>query len=327
MHVLVIGGAGYIGSHVVKELLKNNVKVTVFDDLSTGQEINLFPSAHFINGTILDTDALGRAMCQNVDAVIFLAGKKAVGESMQNPAKYANTNLIGVINVLNTMAECSVKKIIFSSSAAVYGTPSYLPMDEKHPLNPLSFYGFTKLETERLLEWYDRLKGIRFVALRYFNAVGYDADGDIKGLEKNSQNLLPIVMEVACKKRSILNIFGNDYDTPDGTCIRDYIHVTDLATGHWKALQYLNDGGKSDSINLGTGKGISVMEMVQKTEEVIGHKITTAFDSRRPGDPDVVEASAKKAKEILGWEAEHSSLENIIQTTWNVYKKQMLNKH
>lgn len=324
MHVLVIGGAGYIGSHVVKELLKNDVKVTVFDDLSTGQEINLFPKAHFIKGTILDTDILGRTMCQNVDAVIFLAGKKAVGESMQNPAKYANTNLIGMINVLNTMLECGVNKFIFSSSSSVYGNPTYLPIDEKHPLNPMSFYGFTKLETERLLAWYDKLKGIRFVALRYFNAVGYDADGDIKGLEKNPQNLLPIIMEVACKKRDMLNIFGNDYDTTDGTCIRDYIHVTDLATGHWKALEYLNKGGQSEAINLGTGKGLSVLEMVQKTEEVIGQKIPSVFDLRRPGDPAVVEASAEKAKQVLGWTAEHSDLENIIKTTWALYKKQLL---
>ena len=324
MHVLVIGGAGYIGSHVVKELLKKDIKVTVFDDLSTGLEINLFPNAHFIKGTILDTDILGRTMSQNVDAVIFLAGKKAVGESMQNPAKYANTNLIGVINVLNTMLECGVKKFIFSSSSSVYGNPTYLPIDEKHQLNPMSFYGFTKLETERLLSWYDKLKGIRFVALRYFNAVGYDADGDIKGLEKNPQNLLPIIMEVACKKRNMLNIFGNDYDTTDGTCIRDYIHVTDLATGHVKALEYLNNGGQSDFINLGTGKGLSVLEMVQKTEEIIGHKIPSVFDLRRPGDPSVVEASAEKAKQVLGWTAEHSDLENIIKTTWAVYKKQLL---
>ena len=324
MHVLVIGGAGYIGSHVVKELLKKDIKVTVFDDLSTGLEINLFPNAHFIKGTILDTDILGRTMSQNVDAVIFLAGKKAVGESMQNPAKYANTNLIGVINVLNTMLECGVKKFIFSSSSSVYGNPTYLPIDEKHQLNPMSFYGFTKLETERLLSWYDKLKGIRFVALRYFNAVGYDADGDIKGLEKNPQNLLPIIMEVACKKREMLNIFGNDYDTTDGTCIRDYIHVTDLATGHVKALEYLNNGGQSDFINLGTGKGLSVLEMVQKTEEIIGHKIPSVFDLRRPGDPSVVEASAEKAKQVLGWTAEHSDLENIIKTTWAVYKKQLL---
>ena len=323
MHILVIGGAGYIGSHVVKELLKNNVKVTVLDDLSTGQEINLFPNADFTKGSILDKEILEKAMSQNVDGVIFLAGKKAVGESMADPAKYANTNLIGAINVLNTMLKYSVNKFIFSSSASVYGSPTYLPIDEKHPLNPMSFYGFTKLETERLLKWYDELKGIRFIALRYFNAVGYDAEGDIKGLEKNPQNLLPIIMEVACGKRPLLKIFGNDYDTPDGTCIRDYIHVTDLATGHWKALEYLNNGGKSDVINLGTGKGISVLQILNKTQEVIQRGINNSFAERRPGDPAIVEASAEKALNVLGWKAQHSDLENIIKTTWAVYEKEV----
>ena len=320
MHILVIGGAGYIGSHVVKELLKHNVQVTVYDDLSTGQEINLFPGTSFVKGSILDISLLKQSMNQNVDGVIFLAAKKAVGESMQNPEKYSTNNLIGTINVLNAMLESGVKKFIFSSSAAVYGAPQYLPIDEKHPVNPMSFYGFTKLATERLLIWYDELKGIHFIALRYFNAVGYDAEGDIKGLEKNPQNLLPIIMEVACQKREKLNIFGNDYDTPDGTCLRDYIHVTDLATGHWKALEYLENGGKSEIVNLGTGKGISVMEMVKKTQEIIGKDIPYSFEPRRPGDPAVVVATAQKAKELLNWQAEHSNLDNIIQTTWAVYK-------
>ena len=321
MHILVIGGAGYIGSHVVKELLKQKIKVTVFDDLSTGQRINLFPEAEFIEGSILDKEKLFNALSQNVDGIVFLAGKKAVGESMENPAKYANTNLIGVINLLNGMLEYGVKKFIFSSSAAVYGAPEYLPMDEKHPLNPMSFYGFTKLETERLLKWYDELKGIRFVALRYFNAVGYDAEGDIRGLEKNPQNLLPIVMETVVGERDCLNIFGNDYDTRDGTCIRDYIHVTDLATAHYMALKYLINGGKSEIINLGTGKGISVMEIVQKTQEIIGKKINYVFAPRRAGDPAAIEAAADKALKILNWRAEHSDLNNIIRTTWTVYKK------
>lgn len=321
MHILVVGGAGYIGSHVVKELLNQKIEVTVFDDLSTGQRINLFPEAKFIEGSILDKNSLYGALSQNVDGIIFLAGKKAVGESMENPAKYANTNLIGVINLLNGMVEHGVKKFIFSSSAAVYGAPEYLPMDEKHPLNPMSFYGFTKLETERLLKWYDELKGIRFVALRYFNAVGYDAEGSIQGLEKNPQNLLPIVMEVAVGTREALNIFGNDYDTRDGTCIRDYIHVTDLATAHYKALMYLVNGGKSESINLGTGQGISVMEIVQKTQDVIGKKINYAFAPRRAGDPAAITAAADKALKVLDWKAEHSDLDNIIQTTWSVYQK------
>lgn len=320
MHILVIGGAGYIGSHVVKELLKNNDKVTVYDDLSTGQKINLFPQARFIKGSILDTKTLAEAMSDSVDGVIFLAGKKAVGESMQYPEKYAETNLIGAVNILNCMSTYGVRKFIFSSSAAVYGSPEYLPIDEKHPLNPMSFYGFTKLETERLLKWYSDLKGIRFVALRYFNAVGYDADGEIKGLEKNPQNLLPIIMEVATKKRPALSIFGNDYDTKDGTCIRDYIHVTDLAVGHLKALAYLDNGGASEVINLGTGKGISVLEMLQKTQEIIGEEINHVFEARRAGDPAEVMASAEKANRLLNWKARHSDLENIIRTTWNAYK-------
>ena len=320
MHILVIGGAGYIGSHVVKELLKHDVKVTVYDDLSTGQEINIFPQTTFIKGSILDIPLLKQTMSQDVTGVIFLAAKKAVGESMQNPEKYATNNLIGTINVLNAMSEYGVKEFIFSSSAAVYGAPQYLPIDEKHAVNPMSFYGFTKLATERLLKWYDELKGVRFVALRYFNAVGYDAQKDIRGLEKNPQNLLPIIMEVACQKREKLSIFGNDYDTPDGTCLRDYIHVTDLATGHWKALEYLENGGQSEIVNLGTGKGISVMEMVKKTQEVIGKDISYSFEARRPGDPAVVVASADKAKQLLNWQAIHSDLDNIIQTTWAVYK-------
>ena len=323
MHILVIGGAGYIGSHVVKELLKNNIKVTVFDDLSTGQKVNLFPEADFVQASILDREVLKETMSRNVDGIVFLAGKKAVGESMENPAKYANTNLIGAVNVLNTMLECGVNKFIFSSSAAVYGTPTYLPLDEKHPVNPLSFYGFTKLETERLLKWYDDLKGIKFVALRYFNAVGYDADGSIKGLEVNPQNLLPIVMEVACGKRPVLNIFGNDYDTPDGTCIRDYIHVTDLAVAHRKALEYLLGGGSSEIVNLGTGKGVSVQEMVQKTQEVIGRAVAHNIAPRRAGDPAIVVSAADKALKVLGWHAEHSDLDNIIKTTWAVYRDSM----
>lgn len=320
MHILVIGGAGYIGSHVVKALLKNNMKVSVFDNLSTGTELNLFQNTKFIKGDILNYEEILSAMKQNVDGIVLLAGKKAVGESMENPQKYALNNISGTINVLNAMAEAGVKKAIFSSSAAVYGTPQYYPMDEKHPVNPMSFYGFTKLETERFLAWYDQLKGIKFVSLRYFNAVGYDEDGDIRGLEENPQNLLPIVMEVATGKREKLKIFGDDYDTRDGTCIRDYIHVTDLGDAHARALQYLEKGGDSQILNLGTSKGISVLEMVLKTQELTGKKIPYEIAPRRAGDPAIVTAKADKAKEVLGWDASHSDLDNIILSTWNVYK-------
>ncbi len=321
MHILVIGGAGYIGSHVVHALLQKNEKVTVFDNLSTGQKVNLFSKAQFIEGDILDKSSLLNAMRQDVDAVILLAAKKAVGESMENPALYSQNNISGMLNVLNTMLETGVKNIVFSSSAAVYGTPQYLPIDEAHPLNPMSFYGFTKLETERFLKWYHELKGLNYIALRYFNAVGYDETGAIRGLEQNPQNLLPIIMEVAVGKRESLNIYGNDYDTPDGTCIRDYIHVTDLADAHVKALQHLKEQKESLSLNLGTEKGLSVLEMVKETEKVIQRPIPYQYAPRRAGDPAIITASAHKAKTILNWTPTHSSLENIISSTWAVYLK------
>lgn len=322
MHILVIGGAGYIGSHVVKALLNRGMNVTVFDNLSTGTKINLFDNADFIEGDILNYEQILFSMKQNVDGIVLLAGKKAVGESMENPMKYAFNNINGVVNVLNAMVESGVNKAIFSSSAAVYGVPQYSPMDEEHPVNPMSFYGFTKHETERLLKWYDELKGIKFVSLRYFNAVGYDEQGDVKGLEENPQNLLPIVMEAAIGKRDKVKIFGNDYETRDGTCIRDYIHVTDLGSAHALALEFLEKGGASQILNLGTSQGSSVLEMITKTQEVIGRPVPYEFAPRRAGDPAVVTAKADKAREILGWEAQHSDLDNIIRSTWNVYNKQ-----
>lgn len=321
MHILVIGGAGYIGSHVVKALLNSDHKVSVYDNLSTGLEINYFKDADYTVGDILDYPVLHKAMSRDVDAVIHLAAKKAVGESMENPEKYALNNIAGAINVLNAMSACSVKRLVFSSSAAVYGEPVYLPMDEKHPLNPMSFYGFTKYDMERYFEWYDNLKKIKYVSLRYFNAVGYDEEGDVRGLENNPQNLLPIVMEVANGSREKMKIFGNDYPTRDGTCIRDYIHVTDLGTAHAAAISYLEKAEESQIFNLGTSEGISVLEMVNKTEELIGRKINYEFAPRRPGDPAVITASAEKATRILGWKAEHSAVDNIILSTWQVYKR------
>ena len=320
MKILVIGGAGYIGSHVVKSLLAAKHEVCVYDNLSTGLEQNLFANAQFIRGDILDYGSLLPAMRQNIDAVIFLAAKKAVGESMENPEKYANNNLVGALNTLNAMTEAGVKKIIFSSSAAVYGMPEYLPVDEKHPTSPINFYGFTKLDMENYMKWYDTLKGIKFVSLRYFNAVGYDEDGIVKGLENKPQNLLPIIMEAACGLRDKVMVFGNDYDTRDGTCIRDYIHVSDLASAHLCAIDYLQKSNESQIFNLGTEKGISVLEMLLKTQEITGKEISYEFAPRRAGDPAVLLDSPLKAKELLGWQATHSSLENIIDSTWKVYK-------
>lgn len=316
--VLVIGGAGYIGSHVVKELLEGGYETLVFDDLSTGQEVNLFKEAGFIRGNILDKKALDDAMRQNIDAVVHLAGKKAVGESMETPQKYAENNINGSVNILNSMVKNGVKHIVFSSSAAVYGTPQYLPLDEKHPLNPVNFYGFTKMEVENLMEWYSRLKDFNFIALRYFNAVGYAADKSITGREKNPQNLVPIIMEAATGKRDGFAIFGSDYDTPDGTCLRDYIHVSDLASAHVAAIHRLMTDKKSYKLNLGTGKAVSVKEIVDATENVIGKRLNYRYAARRSGDPAVVVAKADLAREVLNWRPRYTDIEEIIRTVWNL---------
>lgn len=320
MRILVIGGAGYIGSHVVHALLNKGHSVCVFDNMSTGRTENLFPQADFIQGDILDKSALNQAL-KNCDAVIHLAAKKAVGESMANPEKYAENNITGTLNVLNAMAANDVHHFVFSSSAAVYGMPDVSVIDESCPVNPINFYGFTKLEIERFLDWYDRLKGISFVSLRYFNAVGYDASGAVRGLEQNPQNLLPVIMEVATGVRPELSIFGNDYPTPDGTCIRDYIHVTDLASAHVLAIEHLASGKESQKLNLATGSGHSVLEMLQATERIIGRTLPHRFAPRRSGDPAILIANADKATAVLGWHPQHSDLENIIKTTWAVYQK------
>lgn len=317
MKVLVVGGAGYIGSHVAKALMLKGHEVTVYDNLSTGQEINLFKQNRFIKGDILDYPALVEAM-RGQDAVVHLAAKKAVGESMENPMLYSVNNISGSLNILNAMVECGAKYIVFSSSAAVYGMPEVSTIDENVPLNPINYYGFTKLEIEKFMGWYDRLKGIKFVALRYFNAVGYDADGDIRGKEINSQNLLPIMMEVVSGKRDKLKIFGNDYPTPDGTCIRDYIHVSDLASAHVLALEKLNQGMTSQSLNLGTEKGTSVLEMLRAVEKVVGRKLPAEFAPRRAGDPAILVASAAKARSLLGWKPQYLDVEKIVQTVYNI---------
>ena len=319
--ILVIGGAGYIGSHVVKALLENNFAVTVYDNLSTGQEQNLFKDAEFIKGDILDVPALQKVMSKDFDAVVHLAAKKAVGESMENPQLYALNNLNGAVNICNAMVDNGVKNLVFSSTAAVVGTPKYVPVDENHPLEPMSFYGFTKLKMEELMHWYSQLKDFHYIALRYFNAVGYAADGSITGREKNPQNLLPIIMEVATGKRDKLLVFGNDYDTPDGTCVRDYVHVEDLASAHVAAICKLMTGTPSQAINLGTNKGTSVLEMIAAAERVSGRKINYEFAPRRAGDPAVIVATNAKAKQVLEWQPQYTDIDKIIQTTWNLEAK------
>jgi len=321
MNVLVIGGAGYIGSHVTRALLDKGHAASVFDNLSSGCRENLFEGAAFFEGDILDAAALSRTMGKNFDALIHLAAFKAAGESMTCPEKYSVNNITGTINILNCAAAANIRHIVFSSTAAVYGEPRYIPMDERHPLNPENYYGFTKLEIERFLEWYDRLKGIKYAALRYFNAAGYDAAGRIKGLERNPANLLPIIMEAAMGVREKLEIFGDDWDTPDGTCIRDYIHVSDLAEAHVLALEHLASTKQSFTVNLGTENGISVKSMLEIARETTGRPIPSVIVGRRPGDPERVIASAAKAKDILGWTAKHSDVKTLIDSTWKVYSQ------
>lgn len=314
MKVLVIGGAGYIGAHVAKAFLDAGAKVAVYDNLSTGHKVNLFSGADFIEGDVLDYERLKFAMEQDIDAVVHLAAKKAVGESMENPELYASNNVSGMVNILNAMSVCKVKVLVFSSSAAVYGMPEYLPVDENHPLKPINFYGFTKLECERLMDWYDRLKGIKYTALRYFNAAGYDASGAVKGRDAKPQNLLPIIKEVVDKKRECLLVFGDDYDTRDGTCVRDYVHVSDLAAAHLAAVRRLLEGKPSAIYNLGTSRGVTVKEVVAATEKVTGRQLPVRFVPRRPGDPAVLVASNEKAKKELGWQPVYADIEDIIKT-------------
>lgn len=321
MNVLVIGGAGYIGSHVVKELNKQGHKVTVFDNLSSGLRQNLFKQNGFIHGDILIKEQLDKAFAQGFDAFIHLAAFKAAGESMVSPEKYSVNNITGTLNIINSAVEHGCKRMVFSSSAAVFGEPQYLPIDEAHPKNPENYYGFTKLKIEEFMAWYEKIRGLRFAALRYFNAAGYDVDGEIYGLEQNPANLLPIIMEVACGMREKMKIFGNDYETRDGTCIRDYIHVTDLAVAHVKALEYIAKNDKSLTVNLGSEKGTTVTEMVEAARRITGKPIQADYADRRAGDPASLVASAKYAAEILGWKAQHSDVDTLLETTYKAYQK------
>ena len=317
MKILVTGGAGYIGSHVVLSLCDNGEDVVVLDDLSSGTQNAIDDRAKFILGSTLNKKDTDTAL-DGVDVVIHLAAFKAAGESMLYPAKYSQNNIVGTINLINSMIDQDVNNFIFSSTAAVYGYPEYLPIDENHPLNPINYYGFTKLEIERILDWYNNLTGLKYAALRYFNAAGFDKEGRINHLEKNPQNLIPIVMEVASGFRKKLEVFGNDYDTKDGTGMRDYIHVTDLAKAHIKAIDYLIDHD-SLTINLATGDSHSVLDVIEMTKSITNKEILYDFVDRREGDPDQLFSSSSIASNILDWQPECSDLKSIIKDTWQVY--------
>ncbi len=319
MRVLVTGGAGYIGSHVVLELCDKGYEVVVLDDLSSGNKGAVDKRAKFINGSTLNNSDVELGL-EKVEAVIHLAAFKAAGESMVDPIKYSQNNILGSINLLNAIIKHKINSFVFSSTAAVYGYPEYLPLDENHPLEPINYYGFTKLEIEKILHWYSDLKGLKFAALRYFNAAGYDINGRLNFLEKNPANLIPTTMEVASGMRNKMHVFGNDYNTHDGTGLRDYIHVSDLAEAHLKALDFLNNNNNI-KVNLSSGERHSVIDVIDMTKKISGKEINYEIVERRPGDPAELYASSDLAYEALHWKPKYSDLKTLIESTWNVYNK------
>ena len=320
MKILVTGGAGYIGSHVVYELIDQGHDVTILDDMSLGLEENIDPRSIFVQGSTHSDSDLNSVLSVRFDGIIHLAAWKAAGESMTDPAKYAHNNLIGTINLLNACDRHGIKRFVFSSTSSVYGNPEYIPIDENHPTEPISYYGETKLQVEKNLKWFSELKGIRFGVLRYFNAAGYDIKGRIKGRERNALNLIPIAMEVAAGIREKMQVFGDNYDTHDGTGVRDYIHVSDLAIAHRKALNYISENDKDLLVNLATGEGHSVLDVINKSKEVSGKDIPFDIVGRRAGDPATVVAVSNRANKVLGWSTKYSDLDTLIRTTWDVYK-------
>ena len=320
MKILVTGGAGYIGSHVVYELIDQGHDVTILDDMSLGLEENIDPRSIFVQGSTHSDSDLDSVLSVGFDGIIHLAAWKAAGESMTDPAKYAHNNLIGTINLLNACDRHGIKRFVFSSTSSVYGNPEYIPIDENHPTDPISYYGETKLQVEKNLKWFSELKGIRFGVLRYFNAAGYDIKGRIKGRERNVLNLIPIAMEVAAGIREKMQVFGDNYDTHDGTGVRDYIHVSDLAIAHMKALNYITENDKDLLVNLATGEGHSVLDVINKSKEVSGKDIPFDIVGRRAGDPATVVAVSNRANKVLDWSTKYSDLDTLIRTAWDVYK-------
>ena len=325
MNIFVIGGAGYIGAHVVHDLVDDGHHVIVYDNLSSGFKENLPADCTFIEGDILNREDLIVALDNNIDAVFHFAAKKSVGESMIDVRPFSKTNISGTINILDTMVLSGVNKIIFSSTAAIYGDPEYLPVDEMHQTNPTNYYGFTKLKIEEMLAWYSKIHKINFACLRYFNAVGYDVKNRISLPETKPENLFPIIMEVLSGKKDVLNVFGNDYDTQDGTCIRDYIHVNDLSIAHLAAFAYLIDKNENLSVNLGTGHGYSVLEAINSAESVVGKKIDFKISGKRIGDSRSLIAKSNLASKLLGWVPQYSTLDIIIESMWKLYKEESQN--
>ncbi|MBR3993505.1 MAG: UDP-glucose 4-epimerase GalE [Anaerotignum sp.] len=317
MAILVLGGAGYIGSHTVYALCEAGREVVVVDNLETGHVESVHPDAKFYQGDISDksfiTDVFEK---ENISAVIHFAAYSLVGESVGKPLKYYENNLCKTRDFLEVMVEKGVDKIVFSSTAATYGEPERVPIMENDRTEPTNPYGETKLAMEKMFKWTANAHGIRYVSLRYFNACGAHVSGQIGEAHNPESHLIPLILQVPNGQREFISIFGNDYPTPDGTCIRDYIHVTDLAMAHILAVDYLEKGGASDIFNLGNGVGFSVKEVVETARKVTGHPIPAKEVARRAGDPAQLIASSEKAKKVLGWNPKQDSLEEIISTAW-----------
>ena len=321
MSILVTGGAGYIGSHTVYKLIEEGRDVVIIDSLETGHIEAVHPKARFYKGDIRDKEFLNSVFSKEyIDAVIHFAANSLVGESMKNPLKYYDNNLYGTKVLLSSMIENNINKIVFSSTAATYGEPEKYPIEETDKTEPTNTYGETKLSMEKMFKWTEVAHGLKYVSLRYFNACGAHASGEIGEAHNPETHLIPLILQVPNGKREFISIFGNDYNTEDGTCIRDYIHVTDLAKAHILAVDYLLAGNKSDIFNLGNGKGFSVKQVIDVARKVTGFDIPEVIADRREGDPAILIASSKKAKEILGWKPEHDTLEEIISSAWNWHK-------
>jgi len=317
MAILVCGGAGYIGSHAGHGLIEKGEQVVIVDNLQTGHRGALNPKAKFYEGDIRDASVLDKIFTENkVEAVIHFAANSLVGESMEKPLLYFNNNVYGMQVLLEAMVRHGVDKIVFSSTAAVYGEPKRVPIHEDDETCPTNTYGETKLTMEKMMKWVSRANGVRYVSLRYFNAAGALPDGSIGEDHATETHLIPLILQVPTGRRDHITVFGDDYPTPDGTCLRDYIHVVDLADAHVLALEYLRKGGASDIFNLGNGQGFSVKEMIAAAEKATGRSIKVEIGARRAGDPAQLIASSEKARSVLGWKPQFTDVEQVIGTAW-----------
>ena len=316
LRVLVVGGAGYIGSHMVKHLLRQGCDVVTYDNLSTGYRDAVL-GGEFVLGDLADKAALEALFStHSFDGVMHFASFIQVGESVKEPTKYYENNVTNTLNLLNAMVKHEVKRFIFSSTAAVYGEPQYVPIDEAHPKQPINPYGKTKWMVEQILQDYDNAYGLRSIALRYFNAAGADPEGELGERHEPETHLIPLVLQAASGRRPHISVFGRDYDTPDGTCIRDYIHVADLCDAHWQALQKLLSGADSAAYNLGNGNGFSVQQVIDTAASVTSRPLPIVDAPRRAGDPARLVADSTAARQALNWQPAHDSLDAIIEDAW-----------